>query len=80
MLLLFFANGSFARWSCASDTLILDGEIIEVVVDDQSAVRDSLEDIGRNDLRKASRNTNNNQFGMHLGVVYNFTKATNNIE
>lgn len=80
MLLLFFANGSFARWNCASDTLILDGEIIEVVVDDQSAVRDSLEDLGRDDLRKASRNKNNNQFGMHLGVVYNFTKATNNIE
>lgn len=79
MLLLFLANIAVGRSGCPSDTLILDGEVIEIVESDESYKRDSLEDAGREDLKRSAQRKFNNHFGFQMGAVYNLAKASTDV-
>jgi hypothetical protein len=79
MLLLFFATKALALDHCPSDTLILDGEIIEIEVNDKSSERDSLEEWGKQDTRKFTQRKYNNRFAFQMGAVYNVNSVTSDV-
>ena len=77
MLLFVLSASAWGIHIVPNDTLILDGEIIEIVQKNRSEARDSIEEFGKSDLR--TRGVRNLDFsaGISLGGFANFVTTTN---
>jgi hypothetical protein len=80
LMLLFVLSVSASSFDVApNDTLILDGEIIEIVQKNRSDVRDSIEEFGKSDLRIRGVNNLKSSVGISLGGFANFVTTTSNL-
>jgi hypothetical protein len=60
---------------CESDTLILDGEVIEIEVNDRTDEKDSLESASRNDIKNRIRKNRTYELGFNLAGLYNLVES-----
>jgi hypothetical protein len=74
VLFLFFSQAALAH-PCDRDTLILDGEVIEIEVNDRSDEKDSLESASRGDIKKKIPQNRSFQLGLNFSALYNLVEA-----